>query len=201
MLSLRRDLATQEAALGTAQRALAGIKDRLAVTWPWAGGAAGGGPAGHPADLRAPGVSYAETLSGHATLRRISLAARTLGVAQNNALDRLDLSVTLGKIGTDPTLDRAWADISNHQTYEWTVGLNYIHHFGSDVNRLEFTRATIALEQVKLQGDADERAWHTQDITLRIALKDAKATVEEQERVLAAYREEARLTHIQAETA
>jgi outer membrane protein TolC len=120
-------------------------------------------------------------------------------VAQNNALDRLDLSVSLGKIGTDPTLDRAWADISNHQTYEWTVGLNYIHHFGSDINRLEYTRATIVLEQSRLQGDADERAWHIQDISLRLALRDAKATVEEQERVLDAYREEARLTHIQAD--
>jgi outer membrane protein TolC len=199
VLSLRRDLATQEAALGTAERALAGIKDRLAVTWPGLAVPPGADLAATPLTYEAPGVSYADTLSGHATLRRISLAARTLGVAQNNALDRLDLSVTLGKIGTDPAMDRAWADISNHQTYEWTVGLNYIHHFGSDVNRLEYTRATIALEQSKLQGDADERAWRTQDITLRIALKDAKATVEEQERVLSAYREEARLTHIQAD--
>jgi outer membrane protein TolC len=200
VLSLRRDIAIQDAALSTAERARSTVLERLAVSWPGLNVPDGKDLPATPMTYEPPAVSYAQTLSGHATLRRISLAARILGVAQNNALDRLDLSVTLGKIGTDPTMDRAWSDISNHQTYEWTVGLNYIHHFGADLNRLELTRAMLALEQSKLQGDADERAWHTQDIALRLALKDAKATVEEQERIYAAYHEEARLTHIQADS-
>src|SRR5271170_7938007 len=75
VLSLRRDLATQEAALGTAERALAGIKERLAVTWPGLTVPPVAELPATPLTYAAPGVSYADTLAGHATLRRIALAA------------------------------------------------------------------------------------------------------------------------------
>ncbi len=198
VLSVRRDLATQEAALAEAERARDSIRERLRVTWPGLTLPSGDGLAANATAVEPALASYADTLNGHTALRRISFAARTLGVARSNALDQLDLNVTLGKIGTDPTLDRSWSDISNRETYQWTVGLNYTHRFGNDQNRLELVRANVALDQARLQGDADERAWRSQDLTLRLTLKDAKARVDEDERVLAAYREEARLTKAQA---
>jgi len=111
----------------------------------------------------------------------------------------LDLTGSVGKNGTDPSLNGSWSEVSNPETYRWALGLNYVHRFGSDTERIEFQRSTIALDQSKLQGESDERVWRTQAINLRQGLVDANARVGELERVYNAYREEFRLTKAQAD--
>ncbi|HEX3134792.1 MAG TPA: TolC family protein, partial [Planctomycetota bacterium] len=71
--------------------------------------------------------------------------------------------------------------------------------FGSDVERVEVHRATLALDQAALQSHVDERTWRTEALNLRLALMDASARVIELERVYEAYREEFRLTKAQAD--
>lgn len=197
--SLRRDVTADEAAIGTSQRAIAAVQERLAVEWP--------GlvlPDRQPLRQTAipaspPVMSYANTRGGHTALRRINTSARYLVVASSNSLDRLDLTGSVGKNGTDPTLGGSWSEVSNPDTYRWALGLNYTHHFGSDVERIERNRAALALEQSTLQGQADERAWRSQALNLRLALDDARARVSDLERVYEAFREEFRLTKAQAD--
>ena len=138
-----------------------------------------------------PDASFASTRSGRIALRRIQTSARSVVLARSNALDRLDLTGSVGKNGTDPSLDGSWSEVSNPDTYRWALGLNYVHRFGSDNERIEF--------QSKLQGESDERVWRTQAINLRQGLVDANARVGELERVYNAYREEFRLTKAQAD--
>lgn len=197
--SLRRDVAAQEAALASAERALAATLERLRVGWD-----------GVTLPDRAPLqraiapplpalLSFANTRAGRTTLRSIDIAARTMMVAQSNALDRLDLTSSLGKNGTDPALRESWSEVSNPDTYRWAVGLTWVHHFGSDVERIERIRAVLALDQARLQGQSDERTWRTQVLTQRQAMTDAVARVGELEKVYEAYREEYRLTKAQVE--
>ncbi|MBA3701086.1 MAG: TolC family protein [Planctomycetes bacterium] len=197
--SLRRDVAADEAAIGIGERAIAGLRERLLVDWP---------------DLvlpdhmplrriaqpqTPPPSSFVTTRNGRVSLRRISISARALTLARSNSLDRLDLTGSVGKNGTDPSLSGSWSEVGNPETYRWALGLNYVHRFGSDVERIELHRSTLALEQSKLQGETDERAWRTQALTLRQALEDARARVGELERVYDAYRQEFRLTKAQAD--
>lgn len=199
VFSLRRDVAAQEAALATAERAETGIHERLAVSWPKLSLPASEHLSAVPPPVMPPTISFADTRAGHVALRRIEIAARTVSVARNNALDRLDLNATVGKNGIDDNFDRSWSEATNPETYHWSVGLTYVHRFGSDSERIELQRSVIALDQAKLLGDVDERAWRTQLLTLRLALQDAIAQVAEQERVLTAYREEFRLTKAQVD--
>lgn len=197
--SLRRDVAADEASFGITERAITSIRERLAVDWP---------------NLTLPDrtplrrtmlptapepVTFAGTRDGRIALRRISIGARNLVVARSNSLDRLDFTGSVGKNGTDPDFSGSWSEVSNPDTYRWALGLNYTHRFGSDVERVELHRVTLALDQATLQGQADERAWRTQAITLRQDLVDARARVGELERVYDAYREEFRLTKAQAD--
>lgn len=197
--SLRRDVAADEAAIGISERAIAGLRERLLVDWPDIAL-----PDRTPLrrtvqPVVPPPTTYAATRSGRTTLRRISISARSLAVARSNSLDRLDLTGSVGKNGTDPSLSGAWSEIGDPETYRWALGLNYTHRFGSDVERIELHRSTMALDQAKLQGETDERTWRTQALTLRQALEDARARVGELERVYDAYREEFRLTKAQAD--
>jgi len=197
--SLRRDVTADEAAIGIIERAIAGIRERLTVDWP----------ALELPDRTAlrrteqpqtpPPVTFAATRNGRIALRRITVSARTLVLARSNSLDRLDLTGSVGKNGTDPDLGGSWSEVGDPETYRWALGLNYTHRFGSDAERVELHRATLAMDQSTLQGQADERAWRTQAITLRLALNDARARVGELERVYDAYREEFRLTKAQAD--
>jgi outer membrane protein TolC len=197
--SLRRDVAADEAAIGVSERAIAGLHERLAVEWP---------------NLTLPDrshlrravlptlpepITFANTRDGRTSIRRISSTARTLVVARNNSLDRLDFTGSFGKNGTDPDFTSSWSEASDPESYRWALGLNYIHRFGSDAERVELHRATLALDQATLQGQADERTWRTQAISLRQALVDARARVGELERVYDAYREEFRLTKAHAD--
>lgn len=197
--SLRRDVAAQEAALAGAERALAATLERLQVNWK---------------DLTLPDRaplqqaiapplvpvgSFTNTRSGRITLRAIDIAARTLTVAQSNALDRLDLTSSFGKNGTDPALRESWSEVGNPDTYRWAVGLTWVHHFSHDTERIEKMRAALALEQAQRQGDSDERSWRTQVLTQRQAQIDAVARVGELEKVYEAYREEFRLTKAQVD--
>ncbi len=197
--SLRRDVAADEAAIGISQRAISSVNERLAVEWP--------GlvlPDRQPLrqtaiPLSPPVLSFANTRGGSTALRRINVAARTLVVASSNSLDRLDLTGSVGKNGTDTSLSGSWSEVSDPETYRWALGLNYSHRFGNDVERIERHRAALALDQATLQGQADERAWRTQALNLRLALDDARARVGELERVYEAFREEFRLTKAQAD--
>jgi outer membrane protein TolC len=197
--SIRRDIATDEALIGISTRAINTLHERRATNWP-----------GYQLPERKPlntillpnaqpDSSFVNTRSGRISLRRIQTSARSVVLARSNALDRLDLTGSVGKNGTDTSLDGSWSEVSNPDTYRWALGLNYVHRFGADSERLEFQRATIALEQSKLQGESDERAWRTQAITLRQGLIDAHARVGELKQVYDAYREEFRLTKAQAD--
>jgi outer membrane protein TolC len=146
-----------------------------------------------------PAVGFAETRGGRTALRRVAAGARTLAVARANSLDRLDLTGSVGKNGTDPSLGGSWSEVGDPETYRWALGLTYTHRFGSDQERIELHRAGLALDQATLQGRVDERTWRTQAITLRLALSDARARVGELERVYEAYRQEFRLTKAQAD--
>lgn len=197
--SLRRDVAAQEASLAAAERALAATLERLRVGW---------GELILPdraplqraiAPPLPPALSFADTRSGRTTLRSIDLAARAMSVAQSNALDRLDLTASFGKNGTDPVLRQSWSEVSDPETYRWAVGLTWVHRFSHDSERIEKIRAVLALDQAKLQGQADERTWRTQVLTQRQALVDAVARVGELEKVYEAFREEYRLTKAQVE--
>jgi outer membrane protein TolC len=198
-ITLRRDVATQDAGLAGANRQLAGTHERVAVNWPGLAlpPRAQLGAAALPGTTTA--VSYATTRAGHASLRLISTAARTLAAARNYALDRLDLNLTFGKNGTDPNSRTSVSKLSDPETYHWTAGLVYEHRFGADSERLELERVRLALEQSKLQGVSDQRAWENQRVTLRQALEDARARVGEQQRILDAYHEEVRLVRAQAD--
>jgi outer membrane protein TolC len=197
--SLRRDMASDEAQIGIAQRALAAIQETLRVSWP--NYALPDTKALRTVLLPAAIAekSFAQTRNGRTNLRRIQTSSRQVTLAKWNALDRLDLTGSFGKNGTDVTLDRSWSELSNPDTYRWAVGLNYVHRFGEDSERLEYQRALIALDQSKLQGESDERTWRTQSLSLRQALTDAQARVGELQRVYLAYREEYRLTKAQAD--
>ena len=197
--SIRRDIASDEASIGISTRAIATLHERIRVNWP-----------DYELPERKslntflvpdaqPDASFASTRSGRIALRRIQTSARSVVLARSNALDRLDLTGSVGKNGTDPSLDGSWSEVSNPDTYRWALGLNYVHRFGSDNERIEFQRSTIALDQSKLQGESDERVWRTQAINLRQGLVDANARVGELERVYNAYREEFRLTKAQAD--
>jgi outer membrane protein TolC len=197
--SLRRDIASDEALIGISTRAINTIYQRLTVNWP-----------NYELPERKslntvmlpttlPDMSYVDTRSGHLSLRRIQTAARSVVVARSNALDRLDLTGSVGKNGTEQMLEGSWREVGDPDTYRWALGLNYVHKFGHDAERIELQRALIALDQAKLQGESDERAWHSQAITLRQGLIDAKARVGELEKVYEAYRVEFRLTKAQAD--
>lgn len=197
--SLRRDVAADEAAIGISERAIAGLRERLQVEWP-----------GLTLPDRTPlrrtiqpatpqPSSFAQTRDGRVSLRRITTNARAVTVARSNSLDRLDLTGSVGKNGTDADFSGSWSEVGDPETYRWALGLNYVHRFGSDVERIELHRATLAMDQAKLQGETEERAWRTQAVTLRQALEDARARVGELERVYDAYREEFRLTKAQAD--
>jgi outer membrane protein TolC len=197
--SLRRDLAAQEAALATAERTLAATLERLRVGWEGLALPDRAGLQRAIAPPLAPPLSYADTRGGRGTLRTIQIAARTVTVAESGALDRLDLTASFGKNGTDPGLKQSWSEVSDPETYRWALGLTYVHRFGSDVERVERIRAVLALDQAKLQGQSDERTWRTQALTQRQALVDAVARVGELEKVYEAFREEYRLTKAQVE--
>jgi outer membrane protein TolC len=197
--SLRRDVAADEAAIGVAERAIAGIKERLMVDWPNLTLPSGSILRQTERPVTPPAISFVGTRSGQNSLRQINISSRTLVVARSNSLDRLDLSGSIGKNGTDPSLNGSWSEVSNPETYRWALGLSYTHRFGSDAERVELHRATLALDQTKLQGQADERTWRTQALTLRLALDDARSRVTDLERVYDAYREEYRLTKAQAD--
>lgn len=197
--SLRRDVAADEAAIGVAERAIAAIKERLTVDWPNLTLPDGATLRQTESPSTPPAISFVSTRLGRTSLRQVNTSARTLTVARSNSLDRLDLSGSVGKNGTDPTLNGSWSEISDPETYRWAIGLNYTHRFGSDVERVELHRATLALDQTRLQGQADERTWRTQTLTLRLALDDSRARVKDLERVYDAYREEFRLTKAQAD--
>lgn len=197
--SLRRDVAADEATIGINERAIAGLRERLLVEWPDISL-----PDRTPLRRTAqpslpPPASFAATRNGRTTLRRITISARAVVVARSNSLDRLDLTGSVGKNGTDPSFSGSWSEVSDPETYRWALGLNYTHRFGSDVERVELHRSTLALDQSKLQGKTEERTWRTQALTLRQALEDARARVVDLERVYDAYREEFRLTKAQAD--
>jgi outer membrane protein TolC len=197
--SLRRDLAADEAQIGVSQRALSALQETLKVTWPNYSL-----PETKPLRSVLLPAAIAEkdfttTRSGRTNLRRIEISSRQVALAKWNAFDRLDLTGSIGKNGTDVTLDGSWSELSNPDTYRWTVGLNYVHRFGSDNERLEYQRALIALDQSTLQGTSDERAWRSQALMLRQTLSDAQSRVGEIQRVYQAYREEYRLTKAQAD--
>jgi outer membrane protein len=197
--SLRRDVAADEATIGINERAIAGLRERLQVDWP-AIALPDRTPLRRTAQPVLPEAStFAATRTGRTSLRRISTSARALVVARSNSLDRLDFTGSVGKNGTDPSFSGSWSEVSDPETYRWALGLNYTHRFGSDVERVELHRSTLALDQSKLQGETDERTWRTQALTLRQALEDARARVVELERVYDAYREEFRLTKAQAD--
>lgn len=197
--SLRRDVAADEAAIGINERAIAGLRERLLVEWPDVVL-----PDRMPLRRTAqptlpPPASFDTTRGGRTTLRNIAISARTMVVARSNSLDRLDLTGSVGKNGTDPSFSGSWSEVGDPETYRWALGLNYTHRFGHDSERIELHRATLALDQAKLGGQTEERAWRTQALTLRQALEDARARVVELERVYDAYREEFRLTKAQAD--
>lgn len=197
--SLRRDVAADEAAIGITERAITSLRERLLIEWPDLAL-----PDRHPLRRVAqpqspPGHSFSDTRGGRTSLRRIATSARTLKVAESNSLDRLDLTGSVGKNGTDPSLSGSWSEVGDPETYRWALGLTYTHRFGSDAERVEAHRAALALEQAKLQGTSDERAWRTQALTLRLGLEDARARVGELEKVYDAYRQEFKLTKAQAD--
>lgn len=197
--SLRRDVAADDASIGTTERAITAVNERLNVEWP-------GLQLPVRASLREvavpdapPALSFAETRDGRTSLRRITTTARSLTVARSNSLDRLDLTGSVGKNGTDPTFSGSWSEVGDPETYRWALGLSYTHRFGNDSERVEVHRASLALDQAALQGHVDERTWRTTALNLRLALADARARVVELERVYEAYREEFRLTKAQAD--
>ena len=197
--SLRRDVAADEAAIGISERAIAGLRERLLVDWPDII-LPDRLPLRHTVQpVAPPSATFAATRSGRTTLRRIGISARAVAVARSNSLDRLDLTGSVGKNGTDPSLSGSWSEVGDPETYRWALGLNYSHRFGSDAERIEAHRSILAMDQAKLQGEGEERAWRTQALALRQALDDARARVVELERVYDAYREEFRLTKAQAD--
>ena len=197
--SLRRDVAAQEAALASAERTLAATLERLRISWIEVTLPDRAPLQRAIAPPLATAGSFAATRTGRTTLRSIDMAARTMTVAQSNALDRLDLTSSFGKNGTDPALRESWSEVGNPDTYRWTVGLTWVHRFSHDNERLEKIRAALALDQAKLQGESDERTWRTQVLTQRQAQVDGVARVGELEKVYAAYREEYRLTKAQVD--
>ena len=199
VLSLRRGVADQEVQLAKQERQYAADLRQLALYWP---------------DLvlpeRAPLLkiaappipappSFATTRMGRASLRSLAAAARRVAVAGNNALDDLSIDTSLAKYGTDGDLGGSWSQLDNRQTYDWRVGLNYSHTFGTEANRIAHHQALMALDQSHLRARIAERDWHARGLLLRDGFADAVARVGEQERLVIAQRNELALATAQVE--
>ena len=199
VLSLRRGVADQEVQLAKDERRYAAELRQLALYWP---------------DLvlperasllkiAAPAIpappSFATTRLGRATLRSLAAAARRVAVAQNNAYDDLSVDTSISKYGTDGDLGGSWSRLDNRQTYDWRVGLSYSHTFGTEANRVAHHQALLSLEKAHLRARIAERDWHATSLQLHDIFEDAIARVGEQERLVAAQRDELVLATAQVE--